>query len=60
MTPRGWAQAQNLEAGDAVLGLRAGIVKGVEKLLEGPVVKITTSGKTYISDGILSHNLKAQ
>jgi hypothetical protein len=62
MTPAGWRSVGNLLGGDTVL-----TVEGERRVLAvvpadpGPVVRITTSASTYITEGgVLNHNLKAQ
>jgi hypothetical protein len=62
MTPGGWTSAQNLRAGDRMLTLCGDRrVASVLAVAAGPVVRITTSGKTYVTEGgVLNHNMKPQ
>lgn len=60
MTPNGWVAVKNLRHGDKVLTLTGSEEVGeVLPVSRGPVVRISTSGKTYITDGgTLNHNMK--
>lgn len=55
----GWRPIQHLKTGDEVLGTQPGVVLSVEPEGRGPVIQISVhDAKTYVSDGLLSHNLK--
>lgn len=62
---RGWVEVRRLRLGDRVLVYQDTGLKGwsevtaLQRLARGPVIKITVPGAhTYISSGILSHNIK--
>ena len=57
---RGWVQIQALLKGDVIMGLRPGTVAlSHECKHRGPVVRISVPGaRTYLTDGMLSHNIK--
>ncbi len=55
----GWVRADGLRRGDQLVGLPMGIVVGSEPAGPGTVVRMTVAGaRTYMSAGLLSHNLK--
>jgi hypothetical protein len=56
-----WSEAQFLSRGERVLGSPVGRVEHVHRMFDiGPVVRIKVRGaRTYISNGLLSHNTKA-
>jgi hypothetical protein len=56
-----WSEAQFLSRGERVLGSPVGRVEHVHRMFDiGPVVRIKVRGaRTYISNGLLSHNSKA-
>jgi hypothetical protein len=59
-----WKQVYQLEPGDTVRaapGAKDKTVIGLEPQGEGPVMKITVKdAHTYISEGLISHNMKAK
>ncbi len=61
MTPSGWRAVKNLRPGERVLGIHGERrVASVLPVAAGPVVKLSTSGRTYVTEGgALNHNLKA-
>lgn len=59
-TKDGWAPILSLPRGRLVLGSRPGFVQNVERVGTHPVVKIAVEGAhTYVTEGFLSHNIKA-
>ncbi len=60
MTPSGWRAVGGLRAGERVLTVRGPRhVTSVLSAADGPVVRIATSCRTYVTEGgILNHNLK--
>lgn len=55
-----WIEARRLAIGDRLDGTAPGIVESVEPHEAGDVMLITVeSAHTYISNGVLSHNMKA-
>lgn len=63
IAPFGWCEAQHLEPGDILAGRPAAIVRASVPVAVGPdgaeVVKLTVEGAhTYVSSGLLSHNIK--
>ncbi len=61
MTPSGWCAVKHLRAGDRVMTIHGERrVASVLPVAAGPVVRIATSGHTYVTEaGLLNHNLKA-
>ena len=56
---RGWVEVQNLCPGDLIVSNSPAVVKAVRFAGKGPVVTFQVEGTgTYLSDGLLSHNLK--
>jgi hypothetical protein len=62
MTDKGWTEIQHLQPGDSVVQKDGfAVVKTVKYLDHGPVVKIEIQdAHTYLSEGVLSHNIKMQ
>ncbi len=60
MTPSGWCSVKNLRHGDRILAVHgARRVASVLPVAAGPVVRISTTGRTYVTEGgVLNHNLK--
>ena len=59
LTTNGWLEINKMTAGQTVIGQPNGIVTSAELYDQGPVVKITVDqAHTYISQGLLSHNIK--
>lgn len=59
LTPDGWIEINKMSAGQIVIGSPNGVVVSAEPYDQGPVVKITVDqAHTYISQGLLSHNVK--
>jgi hypothetical protein len=59
MTRLGWCEVDRLSEGDVIEGPIPGVVKVVVPSDEGPVVKLTVEdARTYVSAGLLSHNVK--
>jgi hypothetical protein len=60
MTDKEWTEIQHLRAGDKVVQHEGfAVVKTVKYLDHGPVVKIEVQdAHTYLSEGVLSHNIK--
>jgi len=56
---RGWAELETLDEGDHIIGLRPGVVRKVERVDDGPVVRLGVEGaRTLQTEGLLSHNVK--
>lgn len=56
-----WVSLIDLRPGALILGTHPGIVASVEAAEGGPAVRISVAGAaTYVSDGILSHNVKPE
>ncbi|RYZ39871.1 MAG: hypothetical protein EOO72_08915 [Myxococcaceae bacterium] len=52
-------ELRHLAAGARLVGTRPGVVRQVTRGERGPVVRLTVAGAhTYVSDGLLSHNVK--
>jgi hypothetical protein len=59
LTTDGWLEINKMTSGQTVIGQPNGIVASAEPYDQGPVVKITVDqAHTYISQGLLSHNIK--
>ena len=59
LTTDGWLEINKMTVGQTVIGQPNGIVASAELYDQGPVVKITVDqAHTYISQGLLSHNIK--
>ena len=59
LTPDGWLEINKMSAGQTVIGSPNGDVVSAQPYDRGPVVKITVDqAHTYISQGLLSHNIK--
>jgi len=60
MTDKEWTEIQHLQTGDKVMQQDGfAVVKTVKYLDHGPVVKIEIQdAHTYLSEGVLSHNIK--
>ncbi|NRD60848.1 hypothetical protein HRD49_03720, partial [Corallococcus exiguus] len=58
-TEEAWVELRHLTAGTRLVGIRPGVVRQVTRGERGPVVRLTVAGAhTYVSDGVLSHNVK--
>ncbi|WP_199745972.1 hypothetical protein [Corallococcus sp. AB030] len=58
-TEDAWVELRHLAAGARLVGARPGVVRQVTRGERGPVVRLTVAGAhTYVSDGLLSHNVK--
>lgn len=56
---RGWVELQDLVPGENVTGIRPGVVRRVERVDDGPVVRLEIEGaRTLQTAGLLSHNIK--
>ncbi len=60
MTDKEWTEIQHLQPGDKVVQHKGfAVVKSAAHLDHGPVVKIEVQdAHTYLSEGVLSHNIK--